>query len=601
MEVKGIGQKIPTKLLPEIRPSNFEEVFDESRKKMMDAQNTSNSRKFSIEGTSINIPSYADPELAKNSQFVKLKEWMDSFHKELHDREVRISIDSTKSVDPCWHLNVTLYECISKLLREISVIQDKSLQGKYLQRVYDWFGKRNNKLKNTSLRHETNIGVNPPKPAPPPQPPLEFNGRKIYEQRMRTLYPEIPPPKDRLQEFKKHELNKSVIETKKNDSLIDISNTKASNIDKTEIEINYSPSPYIPVQSITTINNNKTFAGGLDWAKREKKSSQIEAKSTFQYYEPMDDDEQKIEQMWFSKKNKEISEKRTQEEFYAMLKKWGKAKARLNEEIRRKHENITYGNNFGIRNITKKYASEKKAIGINKTDINIYKEEYEKNSSDDEPEEKTVLDPETNELSPIVKEPKKIKLPEINDLRESSKALIKQEKPAKAKKPEKPIVLEAQKAIYEGDKKKVDYIRKMYGFLINASEDKMDSAANIFVNGPKGMKSLSLYNKDVKRASTVGKKPKIVERHVPATHVGTREQFRLQQVKEINKIKAFLAKEDVPCSVLTLQRAILMPEDFPAIQMKAENFAKPGARLLINPFAVKKKKKGGKKSKKSKK
>lgn len=74
------------------------------------------------------------------------------------------------------------------------------------------------------------------------------------------------------------------------------------------------------------------------------------------------------------------------------------------------------------------------------------------------------------------------------------------------------------------------------------------------------------------------------------------ESLRQEQISEIEAIKDRLAKDNCPLSILTLQKAILMPEDLEY---------KPGVRvypkieqcLMPNPFPKKKKKKGSKKKK----
>jgi hypothetical protein len=77
------------------------------------------------------------------------------------------------------------------------------------------------------------------------------------------------------------------------------------------------------------------------------------------------------------------------------------------------------------------------------------------------------------------------------------------------------------------------------------------------------------------------------------------EGYRQEELQEIESIKNRLAQDNCIVDVLTLQKAIMMPDEFES---------KPGERLypkieqclMPNPFP-KKKKKGGKKKKKGKK
>jgi hypothetical protein len=75
---------------------------------------------------------------------------------------------------------------------------------------------------------------------------------------------------------------------------------------------------------------------------------------------------------------------------------------------------------------------------------------------------------------------------------------------------------------------------------------------------------------------------------------------RLEQINEIETIKERLARDHCPQSMVTLQRAILIPEDCEYVPGERKY---PGisAGLMVNPFPKKKKKKGKKKKKKSKK
>jgi hypothetical protein len=57
-----------------------------------------------------------------------------------------------------------------------------------------------------------------------------------------------------------------------------------------------------------------------------------------------------------------------------------------------------------------------------------------------------------------------------------------------------------------------------------------------------------------------------------------------------------LARDDIPCSIVTLQRAVLIPEDTDRLTERL--YPNPSIGLMHNPFPKKKKKKKGKKGKK---
>jgi hypothetical protein len=75
--------------------------------------------------------------------------------------------------------------------------------------------------------------------------------------------------------------------------------------------------------------------------------------------------------------------------------------------------------------------------------------------------------------------------------------------------------------------------------------------------------------------------------------------YRIEQMKEIEAIKERLARDHCPQNVVTLQRAVLIPEDCQYVPGQRK-YPSTMSQLMANPFP-KKKKKGKKKGKKSKK
>eukprot|EP00826_Nyctotherus_ovalis_P011376 TRINITY_DN12965_c0_g3_i1.p1 TRINITY_DN12965_c0_g3~~TRINITY_DN12965_c0_g3_i1.p1 ORF type:complete len:544 (+),score=107.43 TRINITY_DN12965_c0_g3_i1:28-1659(+) len=487
------------------------------------------------------------PQLAENVYFQRLKEWMRKFHGELRDQTKCDS--SVHKLLRDNHLRISLYENLVRLLREVAVTKDPDTQSEYVKRVHDWFVRREEKpqhvLWNTPIvKRPQNLLEKPLALLP---------SAELYRHNMRTTHTEISPPKSRL----------SLLDHK---LLVHTAVTNKGRNESCELEDTSRATP------------NLSPMVGRALPRSVEKAERVGGRSSYLYYQPKDPKEQKVERLWFSRKNKLIASKRSTMEFYNSLKTWGHARARINEEIVRKHENITYSNNHGIRNyINKRLKQIKNSYSTNKRYKDLYDQE-----SDDENSPKKVLSKSYD-----------FKPPEIINLKEA------REKPLKAprrKKPPKKVLLDASKAINDSDKQRVNYIRRIYGKLINATVDNMDTADSIFVSGPKGMNTLSLYNKEVNRSYTDYNVQKLLGRKQPVTHTGARENFRVWQSKEVNKVKEFLTRKEVPCTMMSLQRAIVIPEDCPAKNMSPENFPKPGSRLFINPFAVKKKK--GKKGKK---
>lgn len=496
----------------------------------------------------LSIFNKAAPQLCENAYFQRLKEWMRKFHSELRDQTKCNS--SVHKLLRDNHLRITLYESLVRLLREVAATKDPETQSEYVKRVHDWFVRREEKpqrvLWNTpTLKRPQNLLE---------RPLALLRSTELYRRNMRTVHAEISPPKDRL-------------------SLLD-----HKLLVHTAMATNKGRNESCELEDTSRVTPDLSPMTGKALPKSVEKAECIEGRSSYLYYQPKDSKEQKVERLWFSRKNKLIASKRSTMEFYNSLKAWGHARARISEEIVRKHENITYSNNHGIRNyINKRLKQIKNSYSTNKRYKDLYDQE-----SDDEKSPKKVLSKSYD-----------FKPPEIINLKEA------REKPLKAprkKKPPKKVLLDTSKAISDSDKQRVNYIRRIYGKLINATVDNMDTADSIFVSGPKGMNTLSLYNKEVNRSYTDYDVRRLLGRKQPVTHTGGREDFRVQQSKEVNRVKEFLTRKEVPCTMMSLQRAIVMPEDCPVKNMSPENFPKPGSRLFINPFAVKKKK--GKKGKK---
>eukprot|EP01022_Parablepharisma_sp_SALTPOND_P036288 TRINITY_DN983_c0_g1_i2.p1 TRINITY_DN983_c0_g1~~TRINITY_DN983_c0_g1_i2.p1 ORF type:complete len:530 (-),score=46.61 TRINITY_DN983_c0_g1_i2:38-1627(-) len=507
MEVKGIGQTVPTPLQAE-QPQNykFEEVFDESRKKFTQLEQHAKREPETGNDPLIEISTLQSPSVDNNPLFISLKTWLANYKKELHDK-------SGAEKELGHHLKQTLYTCLLKLLHQIVLTKDRGMQTSYLQRVHDWFVRRN--------RNKDKFMPKVVKPRVEIVTPQQNN--QLYQQKMRTYYPELKPPEERLENFQ----HKSI----KIPTLEPISPSKGSKTFRAKER--YEPVGNTPI--------------GL--------------KSNFLYYKPFEtQNEQVMERIWLEKKNRALADKRMGEELLAHLNQWGNAKARVNENLVRKHENTRYATNFAVRSQTKSNERSKK-----RKDEIYYKKVFEELSSSD------------SEDNTKVKKKKPLKYPQIVDLRKES--TIPQTKS---------LVPNPQLAFQNIAKQKVDYIRKTYGHLINAHNDKMEG----LLVSPRIL-TVSVYNnprhKLARSQSTLAR--------APITHSGTRDQFRLQQFREIETLRRHLAKEEIPCRVKSLERAILMPEDYPASAMIAENFIRPGSRLFINPFATIKIAKKGKKRK----
>lgn len=78
------------------------------------------------------------------------------------------------------------------------------------------------------------------------------------------------------------------------------------------------------------------------------KENRFEGRSNYQYYYPTGETyEQELEKFWFDAKNKELADKRRDEEAKLIMKEWGQARGRMESEIARKKEHLNVATNFG--------------------------------------------------------------------------------------------------------------------------------------------------------------------------------------------------------------------------------------------------------------
>ena len=88
-------------------------------------------------------------------------------------------------------------------------------------------------------------------------------------------------------------------------------------------------------------------------------ANRIEGKSGYLHYVPSDNVvEQRLEKMWYENINKDIAEKRTQEEIRQSIHDWKNAKSRIEGEIQRKKEHMIEGSNFNTCFGTRAYTAQ---------------------------------------------------------------------------------------------------------------------------------------------------------------------------------------------------------------------------------------------------
>lgn len=159
---------------------------------------------------------------------------------------------------------------------------------------------------------------------------------------------------------------------------------------------------------------------------------------------------------------------------------------------------------------------------------------------------------------------------------------------------------------------RIQKLRKMKGALIHANKMQDHDHIDSVFNNESSLRrhiSLSLYSRpkslmDRKPASSdyednaypsAAKDRRGLMRNAPLEkYQSNHSEQRLRQIEEISNLKEELTKNDINCSVTTIEKAILFPEDRPEEKRK---FPIVHDLLFKDPFAkpAKKKKKGKKK------
>jgi hypothetical protein len=85
----------------------------------------------------------------------------------------------------------------------------------------------------------------------------------------------------------------------------------------------------------------------------------VESMGSYANYVPSDDIVEQKMQKLMSLANKQVAEKRCDDELKKTMKDWGDAKSRYEEDIQRKTENMWFGSNFGARAFIRKTKSKK--------------------------------------------------------------------------------------------------------------------------------------------------------------------------------------------------------------------------------------------------
>jgi len=576
MEIKGIGQDVPIKPVPEpLQNYQFEETFDESKKTLVQFNKNLKTITNPTEEmqSELDLDMLKSPTIDNNPQFITLKKWLANYNKELHDKS-----DSEKDLGH-HRLKRILFGCLIKLLHQIVLTKDRGMQISYLQRVHDWFARRNRDQKSLiSQNSALNKYETPQKRATV----YDYSENKfLYTQKSRTFYPELQSTKKRLEEYRLKSIQKPEILEKSPTSSAKtaVSNGFRNNFQITDFNSAIRLNPE-PENESNPKYQSESKLKKSEFTRNKFPQVPIEVRSNFIYYKPKgSEDELMLEKIWLAKKNKEISEKRTEEENQRILTIWGKSKGRINENIIRKHENTRYGSNFKVVGYVPSLSQKKDIQKLRQmsSDTDKFKKLFDEESSVDDMKNEQNDDCDEEYMRTRKNTMKSNRYEQnIIDLRDNKETFVK-----------KKIIPNAQLVYSEMNQQRIDRIRKSYGDLINAQDDKMQ-------NGRKtpNLITISAFGNPLIRSRSISGR-------IPVTHCISREKLRVQQYKEIERLKYLFASQEIEYRPKSLERAILIPQDYPTTMMTSENFVRPGSRLFINPFAPLRKKIVKKKKKKS--
>jgi len=329
----------------------------------------------------------------------------------------------------------------------------------------------------------------------------------------------------------------------------------------------------------------------------------MESRSNYAHYVPSNSlAELQLEQRWRNAMHKKTIEKREKQEFETMMKDWAHTKSRLEEEIHRRNESLTFGSRYKQRTfiprsksanltISKKFTSEMDKTPAaaqvqtqeeeeEEDDLGI-RDEDEISEQDEEESPADLLDTIGASKITVYRETgaKKAGRPELYDFTKV--------RPKSVATGQEVGILKTEPIEDKMNKDKIARITRLHSALIFGTR-----------NVPTDVGQDGAYQVDRPKSLSVYDQEKVLKyRPFSAVHqVAKPETFRKSQMEEIEEIKAKLAKFKIKVPVKQLKTSLLLPE-----VSKANSLSKlpnPGASLMINPFFKEKK---GKKKKGSKK
>lgn len=263
-----------------------------------------------------------------------------------------------------------IHDCLRNMLREVVQTDDVERKKLYLMRVYKWFMNKMNAIGAISItqKQQEDEFMHPDVYAEAERKKIEQEEMKknllrdesyntevqkgLFQAGERTIHKDIIPAKERI-EFYKRRLPRDP----NSSSILETTSTRPNTKSSTRVRTAGTRSDTMYGQSYRP-SFNTFFTSG----KRVEFDSllRVESKASYANYVPADNViEQKLQKMWTQTQNREIAEKRVNDELKQTMKDWGNAKARYEEDMQRKVENRLYGSNFAARAYVRKQKPKK--------------------------------------------------------------------------------------------------------------------------------------------------------------------------------------------------------------------------------------------------
>ena len=201
--------------------------------------------------------------------------------------------------------------------------------------------------------------------------------RRMYEEGERSIHQEIPPAKDRITEFKRKSFGKffpAKLDERPTSGITSQGVGDVTTQAQSQLEEEERSTFQQPFRNFYTSGEPVMF----------RTMNRFEGRSNFFNYYPTDDmQEQKIEKAWFENQNRQIADKRRNEEMKQTVKQWSDARSRMEEEIQRKKEHQYEGSNFESRAFvrtnwkTKNFNPDSNPLEEESSEEEYYDEEYD--------------------------------------------------------------------------------------------------------------------------------------------------------------------------------------------------------------------------------